>query len=88
MRTQITANPTASVHFKIKLVTDNTHTKITEAISVGAYLTSAIISWDLVLACYVPAPFVNKNLNEGGLREADIGMQESKNPSVNGNKDF
>ena len=58
MRTQITSNPAASIHLKVKLVADHAHAKIAETISVGAYLTGTIISWKLVLARYVSASLI------------------------------
>ena len=63
----ITSNPAASIHLKVKLVADHAHAKIAETISVGAYLTGTIISWKLVLARYVSASLIAKDLNQGSL---------------------
>jgi hypothetical protein len=82
MRTQIATNPTACVHFKIKLVTDHTHAEIAETAPVGTYFAGTVISWKLVLACYISASLEHKDLNQGSLGKTYTWMQKSLNSSV------
>nr|GMC77039.1 Os12g0514450 [Ipomoea batatas] len=57
-----------------------THAKVAETSSIIAYITYALLRWQLALARYIPAPLVGENLNQGSLREANTRMQERLDP--------